>query len=108
MSRYLITGAYGAIGAWTLRALLDRGHEAIAFVLGEEAPRLAIALGPGQAEKVVRVRGDITDLKLVERVLDEHTYAHRARLILRLLELETRPGAEASMRYRPGSTGRGS
>ena len=76
MSRYLVTGAYGAIGAWTLRALLDRGHETVAFDLGEDAPRLAIALEPGQAERVVRVRGDITDLKLVERVLDEHAVTH--------------------------------
>ena len=76
MSRYLVTGAYGAIGAWTLRALLDRGHETVALDLGEEAPRLAIALQPGQAERVVRVRGDITDLKLVERVLDEHAVTH--------------------------------
>ena len=76
MSRYLITGAYGAIGAWTLRALLDRGHETIAFDLGEEAPRLAIALEPEQAARVVRVRGDITDLQLVERVLDEHAVTH--------------------------------
>jgi UDP-glucuronate 4-epimerase len=76
MSRYLVTGAYGAIGAWTLRALLDRGHETVALDLGEEAPRLAIALEPGQAERVVRVRGDITDLKLVERVLDEHAVTH--------------------------------
>ena len=76
MSRYLVTGAYGAIGAWTLRALLDRGHETIALDLGEDAPRLAIALEPEQAERVVRVRGDITDLKLVERVLDEHAVTH--------------------------------
>jgi UDP-glucuronate 4-epimerase len=76
VSRYLVTGAYGAIGAWTLRALLDRGHETIALDLGEQAPRLAIALEPEQAERVVRVRGDITDLQLVERVLDEHAVTH--------------------------------
>jgi UDP-glucuronate 4-epimerase len=72
MSRYLVTGAFGAIGVWTIRSLLDRGHDVVSFDVGEQAPRMAIALSPEETERVVRVRADITDLNVVERALDEH------------------------------------
>ena len=76
MSRYLVTGAFGAIGVWTIRALLDRGHEVVSFDVGEQAPRMAIALSPDEIERVVRVRADITDLNVVERALAEHASTH--------------------------------
>ena len=76
MSRYLVTGAFGAIGVWTIRALLDRGHEVVSFDVGEQAPRMAIALTDEQIAQVVRVRADITDLNAVERALDEHGITH--------------------------------
>ena len=76
MSRYLVTGAFGAIGVWTIRSLLERGHEVITFDIGEQAPRLGLALTREQAESITRVRGDIVDLNAVERVLDEHGVNH--------------------------------
>jgi UDP-glucuronate 4-epimerase len=76
MSRYLVTGAYGAIGVWTIRSLLDRGHEVVSFDIGEQAPRLAIALETEEAEAITRVRGDIGDLNAVERAIDEHGVTH--------------------------------
>jgi UDP-glucuronate 4-epimerase len=76
VSRYLVTGAYGAIGVWTARSLLDRGHEVVSFDIGEQAPRLAIALAPEQAERITRVRGDIGDLNAVERAIDAHGITH--------------------------------
>jgi UDP-glucuronate 4-epimerase len=72
MGRYLVTGAFGAIGAWTLRRLLDHGHDAVAFDLGDSEHRLEIALEPEQLGAVVRVRGDVTDLGAIERALDAH------------------------------------
>ena len=41
---YLVTGALGAIGAWTVRALLDRGHDVVTFDLGGSDHRLRLAL----------------------------------------------------------------
>ena len=76
MSRFLVTGAFGAIGVWTMRALLDRGHEVVSFDIGEQAPRLPLALTEDQAGAITRVRGDITDLNAVEQVLDEHAITH--------------------------------
>jgi UDP-glucuronate 4-epimerase len=72
MRRYLVTGAFGAIGVWTIRSLLERGHGVISFDIGEDAPRLPIALTDEQAGSITRVRGDIVDLNAVEQVLDEH------------------------------------
>jgi UDP-glucuronate 4-epimerase len=70
--RFLVTGANGAVGAWTLRRLIDRGHHAVALDVGDADHRLAMALEPGELAALVRVRADITDLEALERVLDEH------------------------------------
>jgi UDP-glucuronate 4-epimerase len=72
MGRFLITGALGAVGVWTMRSLLERGHDIVAFDLGGDGHRLPIALEPDQIEAVLQVTGDITDLNAVERVIDEH------------------------------------
>jgi UDP-glucuronate 4-epimerase len=70
--RFLITGALGAIGVWTMRSLLSRGHEVVALDVGGARHRLPIALDDEQQASVTHVQGDITDLPTLERVLDEH------------------------------------
>jgi nucleoside-diphosphate-sugar epimerase len=70
--RVLITGALGAIGVWTMRNLLERGHVVVALDIGDDRHRIPIALDADQAAAITHVRGDITDLEAVERVLDEH------------------------------------
>lgn len=70
--RFLITGALGAIGVWTMRSLLERGHEIVAFDLGGAAHRLPLALSEEQQNAVQHVRGDITDLAALEDALDRH------------------------------------
>jgi UDP-glucuronate 4-epimerase len=70
--RYLVTGALGAIGAWTVRALLDRGHVVVTYDLGGSDHRLRLALSEEELAGLVRVDGDVTDLEQLERVLAEH------------------------------------
>jgi UDP-glucuronate 4-epimerase len=70
--RFLITGALGAVGVWTMRSLLERGHGVVALDVGDDTHRMPIALDEAQAAAVVRVQADITDLAALERVLDEH------------------------------------
>jgi nucleoside-diphosphate-sugar epimerase len=70
--RYLVTGALGAIGAWTVRALLDRGHEVVTYDLGGSDHRLGLALSPEELAALWRVEGDVTDLDQLERVMDDH------------------------------------
>lgn len=69
---FLVTGALGAIGTWTIRSLLDRGHRAVAFDLGGDDHRLAIALTPAEIASLARVNGDITDLATVEAAISTH------------------------------------
>jgi nucleoside-diphosphate-sugar epimerase len=69
--RYLVTGALGCLGAWVARAVLDDGDEIVGYDLGESTSRLDLVLG-GDAGRVTIVRGDITDLDALERVLDDH------------------------------------
>jgi UDP-glucuronate 4-epimerase len=73
MRRVLVTGAFGAIGAWAVRSLLDRGDAVVTYDLGGSRHRLAIALGgEDEPEALSHVQGDVTDLGALERVLDEH------------------------------------
>jgi CDP-glucose 4,6-dehydratase len=66
----LVTGATGLLGSWLSRALLARGARVIVIVR-DEVPDAALVTA-GDLERCVRVRGDVEDGRLVERVLVEH------------------------------------
>ena len=68
--RFLVTGALGCIGAWTVRALVRDGADVTAFDLGTDARRLRLILSDEELAGVHFEVGDITDLAQVERVLD--------------------------------------
>jgi nucleoside-diphosphate-sugar epimerase len=70
--RVLVTGALGAIGVWTMRSLLERDCGVVAFDLGTARHRLAVALDETQQSQITFVRGDISDLESLERLLEEH------------------------------------
>jgi nucleoside-diphosphate-sugar epimerase len=69
--RYLVTGVLGCLGAWVARAVLGDGDDVVGYDLGEDTERLDLVLGR-DARRVSLVRGDITDLGALERVLDDH------------------------------------
>jgi nucleoside-diphosphate-sugar epimerase len=69
--RFLVTGVLGCLGAWVARAVLADGDDVVGYDLGENTARLDLVLG-GDAARVTLVRGDISDLDALERVLDEH------------------------------------
>jgi nucleoside-diphosphate-sugar epimerase len=70
--RFLVTGALGCVGAWTVRELVREGTSVVGFDLGTSNRRLAQILEPDELERATLVSGDITDLAALERVLDEH------------------------------------
>ena len=69
--RFLVTGALGCIGAWTVRALAREGTPVVAFDLGRDQRRLNQIMTAEELAPVEFVVGDITDLPLLERTLDE-------------------------------------
>ncbi len=66
----LVTGASGFLGGWLVKRLLAAGAELVCplrdWVPGSQFIR------DGLAEQVSLVRGDITDQKLIERILGEY------------------------------------
>lgn len=68
----LVTGALGAIGAWTVRSLIDRGHDVVTYDLGGSDHRLRLALNEDEIAALTRIDGDVTDLTQLERAMDEH------------------------------------
>jgi nucleoside-diphosphate-sugar epimerase len=52
--------------------VLDDGDEPVGYDLGDSSHRLELILAPDERAAVTLVRGDITDLDAVGRVLDEH------------------------------------
>ncbi len=70
--RFLVTGALGCIGAWTVRALAREGAPIVALDLGRDHRRLAQIMTADELASVDFVVGDITDLPTLERTLDEH------------------------------------
>lgn len=73
---FLVTGALGCLGAWTLRTLVREGVPAVGFDLGESRHRLELTLDAHELEQVELVRGDVTDLDALERALREHEITH--------------------------------
>jgi UDP-glucuronate 4-epimerase len=68
----LVTGAYGCIGSWVVRELVECDVRVVAFDLAGDDYRLGLVMPPEAAASVPRVHGDITDLPAFEVALDEH------------------------------------
>jgi nucleoside-diphosphate-sugar epimerase len=68
--RFLVTGALGCIGAWTVRQLVRAGVPVTAFDLGADHRRLELIMTPEELGEVRFVTGDITVLADVSGVLD--------------------------------------
>ena len=69
--RFLVTGALGCVGAWTVRELAREGTPVVAFDLGTNTRRIDQIASPDEIRRVTFVTGDITDLSALERVLDD-------------------------------------
>jgi UDP-glucuronate 4-epimerase len=70
--RYLVTGAYGCIGAWTVHELVAAGRAVVTLDAGADPRRLRLLMSDEELAGVPQVRADITDLDTLETVLDEH------------------------------------
>src|SRR5713101_449027 len=68
----LVTGAFGCIGAWVCKRLLEAGERPVAFDVGDDPWRMRMLLGDKLLRDVVMVRGDIADREGVTRAVGEH------------------------------------
>jgi nucleoside-diphosphate-sugar epimerase len=59
--RFLITGAYGCIGAWTVRNLIREGVEVVGVDSGSDDRRVRDLLAPDELAGAVFVQADISD-----------------------------------------------
>jgi UDP-glucuronate 4-epimerase len=97
---YLVTGALGALGAWTVRSLLDRGEAVVTYDLGGSDHRLRLALSEDELAALPRVDGDVTDLAHLERVMDEHDVTgviHLAALQVPFVRADPMAGARVNV-----------
>ena len=67
--RFLVTGAGGCIGAWTVRLLRDEGVEVVATDVREDVRRLALVSHPGGSVGVDVVELDVTSTDAVARLV---------------------------------------
>jgi nucleoside-diphosphate-sugar epimerase len=69
--RFLVTGAYGCVGAWVTRELAAAGADVTTFDLSTDPRRLAMLLDAEALAAIPHQTGDISDLDTVERVVSE-------------------------------------
>jgi UDP-glucuronate 4-epimerase len=94
--RFLVTGALGCVGAWTLAQLVREGLPVVAYDLGTNTSRLSLVMSEQELEQVVLVRGDIADEGELGRTLDEHEVTHvihLAALLIPLAKADPRRGS---------------
>lgn len=74
--RFLVTGAMGCLGAWTVRLLLDEGADVLAFDLSRADHRLRLLLSDDELRNLPIVQGDITDGEGFRRVVEHEGITH--------------------------------
>lgn len=74
--RFLVTGALGCIGAWTIRALREEGVDVIAVNRSLGLDRLRLVIERDDLSDVVFEQCDITDKAALDRVFETHEPTH--------------------------------
>lgn len=72
LERFLVTGAGGCIGAWTVRQLIGEGARVVAFDSKPDDRRLGLLMSSDDLARVSWVEGDITSLDAVRSTVEGH------------------------------------
>jgi len=83
--RILVTGAQGCIGAWTVKALLDRGLDVMAYDLDPHPRRLGLIAAPEQVARLAVRTGSIEDTAAVKALVKDEGITHIVHLAARLM-----------------------
>lgn len=73
---YLVTGALGCVGAWTLRHLTEQGKRAVSFDLSEDKHRLDLLLPTKEQASITFIKGDLTEFAPLLEAILEHEVTH--------------------------------
>lgn len=74
--RFLVTGAFGCIGAWSVKRLLDENVPVWTFDLPGIPHRLQLIMNDAALARVNLISGDITDFASFERAVVENGITH--------------------------------
>lgn len=74
--RYLITGALGCIGAWTVKRLIDEGAQVWTYDLPGEPHRLRLIMSDAALAKVNFIQGDITHAEAFDHAVADNAISH--------------------------------
>lgn len=74
--RFLVTGAFGCIGAWVTKRLVDEGVAVTTYDLPGEPRRLRLIMDEERLDRVRMLEGDIGDAAGFERAVVEHGITH--------------------------------
>ncbi len=74
--RFLVTGALGCIGAWTVERLSSEGMPVWTYDLGGDPHRLRLVLDEEALSRIHFIAGDIADLAAFERAVAENGITH--------------------------------
>jgi nucleoside-diphosphate-sugar epimerase len=74
--RYLVTGALGCIGAWSIKHLLDDNQQVWTYDLGGSKHRLELIMNDEAISRIHFISGDITDFAAFQRAVTENGITH--------------------------------
>ena len=74
--RFLVTGALGCIGAWTVKQLVAEGVAVWTYDLPGSQHRLDLIMDEAELSRITRVAGDITDAESFERTVVDNGISH--------------------------------
>jgi nucleoside-diphosphate-sugar epimerase len=73
---FLVTGALGCIGAWTVYHLLRQGRQVVSFDIAEQGHRLNLLMTPEEQQAITFVRGDLADSAQVLETFQQYGVTH--------------------------------
>jgi UDP-glucuronate 4-epimerase len=74
--RFLVTGALGCIGAWTIKHLLEGNKQVWTYDLGGSKHRLELIMSDESIAQVHFIAGDITDFAAFEKAVGDNGITH--------------------------------
>jgi nucleoside-diphosphate-sugar epimerase len=97
---YLVTGALGCIGAWTVYHLLRQGERVVSFDLSDQGHRLDLLLSREEQAAITFVRGDLADpAQVLEAFRAQHVthVVHLAALQIPFCRADPIKGAQVNV-----------